>query len=338
MTRRFENKNTEKQKKGVRRNSVADIAKTVLQIEANAIQELIPRIDGSFSEAVEKIYSCKGRIVVTGMGKSGIIGKKIAATFASTGTPAFFLHPAEAVHGDLGMIVDGDVVIAISYRGNTEEIVKLLERIKRLAVTLITVTGNPKSILAAQSDVVLNIAIKEEACPLGLVPTASTTASLAMGDALAIALLEKRDFSEEDFAAFHPAGSLGKKLIKIKNLMHTGEQIPIVRQDTRMRDVIYEMTRKGLGMTTVVDEENRLVGIVSDGDLRRHLQKHKGLLDRTASQCMTANPLLIDGEELATKALNIMENAKITVLIVPNKDGTVAGVIHLHDLWKTEMF
>jgi arabinose-5-phosphate isomerase len=315
-----------------------ETARKVLEIEAMAVRALVPRIDESFTRAVEKIFLCEGRIVVTGMGKSGIIGKKMAATFASTGTPAFFLHPAEAVHGDLGMIVDKDVVIAISYTGHTNELVKLLERIKRLAVTLITITGHPESVLALHSDIVLNIAIKEEACPLGLVPTASTTASLAMGDALAIALQKKRGFTVEDFAAVHPAGSLGKKLMKIEQLMHKGDQVPIVPADMRMKDVLLEMTRKKLGMTTVVDENNRLVGIITDGDLRRGLENMKDVLEQPASACMTRDPRLIDRDTLAVQALNIMEEAKITSLVIKAGDGTVAGVIHLHDLWKTEMF
>lgn len=318
---------------------IVSTAKKVLRIEAAAIRDLIPRLDENFVKAVEMIYSSKGRVILTGMGKSGIICRKIAGTLASTGTPALFLHPAEAVHGDMGMMVKGDIVIAISYGGETEEILKLLLTIKRLGLKLISMTGNPKSTLAHNSEVHLDVSIKKEACPMGLVPTASTTAALAMGDAIAIALLEKRGFREKDFAELHPGGKLGKKLMRVEDLMHAGKRIPRVKPDTPMRDVIYEMTNKGLGMTTVVDGNTSLLGIITDGDLRRLLDReNRGILDKTAGQCMTPRPITIDRDELATKALNIMEERKITSLIVVDEKGRVEGVLHIHDLWRTEMF
>ncbi len=316
-----------------------ETAKRVLRIEAEAIQSVLRRLDARFEQAVEVLFQCKGRVVVTGMGKSGLIGRKIAATFASTGTPSLFLHPAEALHGDLGMLVREDVLLAISYGGETEEIIALLETIKRLNVRLVTLTGNPRSTLAAASDVVLDISVEEEACSMNLAPTASTTASLAMGDALAIALLERRGFGPGDFAALHPGGRLGKRLMRVENLMHTGNDVPRVATATKMPDVIYEMSRKGLGMTTVVEDSDRLLGILTDGDLRRVMQQRKGeTFELTAADCMTRNPVTIAPHELASMALDLMERRKITSVVVVDAERRVCGVVHLHDLWTLELF
>jgi arabinose-5-phosphate isomerase len=315
-----------------------DTARKVLEIEARAILDLVSRIDDGFERAVEALFACTGRVVVTGMGKSGIIAQKVSATFASTGTPSLYLHPVEAIHGDLGRIVKGDAVLAVSYSGDTEEILALVPAVKRLGSALVSLTGNPRSALAAASDVHLDVSIREEACPLGLAPTASTTAALAMGDALAMALIERRGFTVDDFAVLHPGGRLGKKLLRVEDVMHRGEEAPRVRLDTKMKDVLFEMTRKRLGMTTVVDGDGKLRGILSDGDLRRQMERHGyGLLDRTAEQCMTPGPILIGRRDLATAALDLMESRKITALVVTDADGRVDGVVHLHDLWKTEM-
>jgi arabinose-5-phosphate isomerase len=315
-----------------------NVARKVLEIESEAIRELIGRIDGSFDRAVEVLFACTGRIVVTGMGKSGIIGQKISATLASTGAPSLVLHPADAIHGDLGRIVKGDVVIAISSSGDTEEILALLPTIKRLGVPIIAMTGNARSALATGAEVHLDASIRQEACPLGLAPTASTTVALALGDALAMALLERRGFTVEDFAERHPGGQLGKKLVRVEDLMHTGDQIPRVGPQDKMKDVLFEMTRKRLGLTTVVDADGRLLGMISDGDLRRQMERHGyTLLDRTAQECMTTQPMLIGRRELATRALDVMEQKKITSLLVADDAGRVQGVLHLHDLWKTEM-
>jgi arabinose-5-phosphate isomerase len=310
----------------------------VLQSEANAILGLIDRIDENFEKAVELLAACKGRVVLTGMGKSGIICRKIAATFSSTGQPALFLHPAEAIHGDLGMVVPGDVVVSISNSGETAELLRLLEMLKRLGIPLIALTGRSQSTLARYSDVVLDVSVAQEACPMNLVPTASTTASLAMGDALAMCLMVHRGFKEEDFARLHPGGKLGMKLLKVSELMRTGEAIPIVRSNTPMKDVMYEMSRKGIGVTSVVDDKDRVLGIISDGDLRRHLEKDDQLLKRNAKDVMTPDPITIAADDLATKALNLMEQKRITSLLILNEDKTIQGIIHLHDLWRTEMF
>jgi arabinose-5-phosphate isomerase len=313
-------------------------ARQVLEIEAQAIRELLPRIDERFDRAIEVLFACAGRVVVTGMGKSGIIGQKISATFASTGTPSLVLHPADAIHGDLGRIVKGDVVLAISASGDTGEILALIPAVKRLGVPLVALTGNPRSTLATAADVHLDVSIREEACPLGLAPTASTTAALAIGDALAMALIERRGFTVEDFADRHPGGQIGKKLLRVEDLMHTGDQVPRVASTTKMKDVLFEMTRKRLGLTTVVGERGELLGVISDGDLRRQMERHGyTLLDLPAGDCMTENPVLIERRELATRALDVMEERKITSLIVLGEGRTVAGVLHLHDLWKTEM-
>jgi arabinose-5-phosphate isomerase len=316
-----------------------ETARKVLEIEAATLRDLVGRLDERFARAVDIVYSCQGRVVVTGMGKSGIIGQKISATLSSTGTPSFFLHPAEAIHGDLGRLVAGDVVVALSYSGETEELLRLLDSLKRLAIPLITLTGNPASVLAQTSDVVIDVSIREEACPLGLAPTASTTAMLAMGDALAMALLEKRGFKEEEYAALHPGGGLGVKLRRVENVMHSGEQMPRVAPGTIMPDVIYEMSKKGLGVTAVVEADGRMAGFISDGDLRRFFQKEGNrALGMTAADCMTRTPTIIARGELATKALNLMETRKITSLPVVDPDGRIEGIVHIHDLWRTEMF
>jgi arabinose-5-phosphate isomerase len=325
------------------------IGSNVVRIEAEALRALADRIAGpmaeDFSSAVECLHSCGGRVVVTGMGKSGIIGRKIAATLSSTGTPALYLHPAEALHGDLGMLVKGDVVLALSSSGETEEILRLLATIRRIGSKLITITGDnlystnstsKRSTLAQAADIPLDCSIAKEACSMGLAPTASTTTMLALGDALAVALADKRGFKEEDFADLHPGGKLGKKLARVSQLMHSGDALPRVTPRTKMPDVIYEMSRKGLGITTVA-ENNKLVGVISDGDLRRLLEHHKDVLNLTAGECMTANPRTIRGEEFATTALNMMEQKKITSLVVIDVAGNLEGVIHLHDLWGTEM-
>lgn len=317
---------------------MSEIARKVFEIEAAAILDLVGRLDQSFDRAVEILFACSGRVVVTGMGKSGLIGNKISATFASTGTPSLFLHPAEAIHGDLGRIVKGDVVLAISNSGETEEILALAPAVKRLSLPLVAMTGDPKSTLAGMADVHLDVSIREEACPLGLAPTASTTAALAMGDALGMALIERRGFTVEDFAVLHPGGKLGNKLLRIEDVMHAGDQLPRVGPQAPMKDVLFEMTRKRLGMTTVLDAEGHLLGMISDGDLRRQMERHgHAVLDRTADQCMTKSPLVIGRKELATAALALMEDRKITSLLVVDADRVVEGVVHLHDLWKTQM-
>jgi len=315
-----------------------DTARKVLEIEAEAIRALIPRLDESFDRAVATLLACGGRVVVTGMGKSGIIAQKISATLASTGTPSLFLHPADAIHGDLGRIVKGDVLLAVSNSGDTEEILALVPWVKRLGSPVVALTGKPRSPLAQAADVHLDVEVRAEACPLGLAPTASTTATLAMGDALCMALLERRGFTVEDFAVLHPGGRLGKKLLRVEDLMHTGDAIPRVGPRTRMKDVLFEMTRKRLGLTTVAEEDGTLLGIISDGDLRRQMERHGySLLDREAAECMTRDPVLIDRRELATTALDVLESRKITSLLVADSRGRVEGVLHLHDLWKTEM-
>ncbi len=313
---------------------IIDDAKKVLAIEAEAIRGLIDKLNSNFEKAVEIIFNSSGRVVVTGMGKSGLVGKKIAATLASTGTPAFFLHPAEAGHGDLGMVTADDVIIAISNSGETEELVGLIPFLKRFNVSLISMTGNPDSTLSKAADVQLDVSVKEEACPFGIVPTASTTATLAMGDALAVALLIKRGFKEEDFAFYHPGGSLGKKLfIKVKDLMHTGEALPIVLPDTPMTKAVVEISSKRLGITIVADNDKRILGIITDGDLRRGIEKvGKDFFDMKAGEAMTKNPKTIGEDELAAKALSIMEKHSITSIVVPDDEGKAKGIIHLHDI------
>ena len=314
------------------------LARKVLQTEAAAITALIHRLDENFDRAVKMLYECQGRVIVTGMGKSGIICRKIAATLASTGTSAFFLHPAEATHGDLGVIQPEDVLLAISHSGETQEVLRLLEAIRRIGARIVAITGNPASTLAQSADVSIDCQVSEEACPLNLVPTASTTAALAMGDALCMTLLVEKGFREEDFAKIHPGGKLGKKLMRVDQLMQQGADAPIVSADTPMRDVLSQMSSKGLGMTCVVDETAQLVGIITDGDLRRYMVGNSGLLEKTAGDVMTRRPIVIDPSTLAAQALLIMEQRKITSLVVAGHDQTVAGVIHLHDLWRTELF
>ena len=316
-----------------------ETARRVLRIEAEALAEIMQRLDARFEQAVELLLACKGRVVVSGMGKSGLIGRKIAATFSSTGTPAAFLHPAEAIHGDLGMLMRDDAVLAVSYGGETEEIIALLETIKRLGLRMVTLTGHPRSTIAAASDVVLDVSVKEEACSLNLAPTASTTATMAMGDALAVALLDRRGFSPGDFAALHPGGRLGKKLLRVENLMHAGEAMPRVAVTAKMPDVIYEMSKKGLGMTTAVDAQGRLAGILTDGDLRRLMQQRgAATLDLVVGDCLTKNPQTIAPGELAGSALRMMEERKITSLVVVDAERRPVGVVHLHDLWTLELF
>ena len=315
------------------------LARKVLATEAAAILALLPRLDERFDRAVDLLHHCKGRVILTGMGKSGIICRKIAATLTSTGTPSLFLHPAEAIHGDLGVIQSDDVVVALSYSGETEEILRLLETIRRLGATLITMTGNPASTLAQAADVDLDCSVTEEACPLNLVPTASTTTALAMGDALAMTLLDQKGFKERDFAHLHPGGKLGKRLMRVESLMTTGDRCPSVRADTRLREVVAEMSSKQLGMTCVVDADGTLLGIITDGDLRRHMEGAANIFEMAASDLMTRNPVVIPPSTLAAEALNVMERRKITsIVVVAGDTRRVAGVLHLHDLWRTEMF
>ena len=314
------------------------LARKVLETEAAAILALVPRLDDRFDRAVALLQHCRGRVILTGMGKSGIICRKIAATLTSTGTPALFLHPAEAIHGDIGVVQPDDVVVALSYSGETDEILRLLESIRRLGVKLIVISGAPRSSLALAADVALDCSVTEEACPLNLAPTASTTAALAIGDALAMTLLVEKGFRQEDFASLHPGGRLGKRLMRLESLMSGGASRPIVRSDTPMRDVIYEMTSKALGMTCVVDEADGLIGIITDGDLRRHMDRTADIRQLTADAVMTRDPVTVPPTMLAVEALNIMEKRKITSLVVVEEPGKrVSGVVHLHDLWRTEM-
>ncbi len=313
------------------------LARKVLQTEAAAVLALVDRVDDRFSRAVELIRHCKGRVIVTGMGKSGIVCRKIAATLASTGTPAFFLHPAEAVHGDLGVIQSDDVVIAMSYSGETEELTRVLETLKRIGAPLIALTGDVRSTLAQAADVSLDCSVSEEACPMNLVPTASTTAALAMGDALAMTVLVEKGFKPEDFANLHPGGKLGKRLMRVEQLMHSGDALPVVQLHTSMRDVIYEMNRKGLGMTSVVDKDGSLAGIITDGDLRRKMGSAPNAMELHARDLMTVNPVAITPSTMAVEALAVMEQRKITSIVVIDAERRVEGVVHLHDLWRTEM-
>ncbi len=314
------------------------LARQVLETEAAAILALVGRLDESFERAVDLLQRCAGRVIVTGMGKSGIICRKIAATLSSTGTPAFFLHPAEAIHGDLGVIQQGDTVLALSYSGETDELLRLLETIRRQGVRLVALTGSPASSLGQAADVTLSCQVSEEACPLNLVPTASTTAALALGDALAMALLVRKGFRPEDFANLHPGGKLGKRLMRVEHLMHSGDQLPSVTAGAPMHDVIYEMSSKGLGMTCVMDADRRLLGIITDGDLRRYMDGRADILRQAARDVMTTTPVTIPGSTLAVEALNAMEARKITSLVVVGDDSLVRGVLHVHDLWRTELF
>jgi arabinose-5-phosphate isomerase len=312
------------------------LARKVLETEAAAILALVGRLDERFDCAVSLLRQCRGRVILTGIGKSGIICRKIAATLTSTGTAALFLHPAEARHGDLGVIQSDDLIVALSYSGETDELLLLIETIRRLGAKLIAITGNPKSTLAQAADVALDCSVAEEACPMNLVPTASTTAALAIGDALAMTLLVEKGFRQEDFASLHPGGKLGKRLMRVEALMHAGTQCPVVRADTRMRDVIYEMSSKGLGMTCVVDgDADALLGIITDGDLRRRMERGGEILDLRAADVMTRHPVTVARTTLAADALNVMEQRKITSLVVAEggEPKRVAGVLHIHDLW-----
>ncbi len=323
----------------MKKNNIIKTGREVLEIESRTLAALVPRLDENFARAVDLLARTKSRVIVTGMGKSGLVGRKIAATLASCGTPALFIHPAEAGHGDLGMILRNDVILAISYSGETKEIVDLLEFIKRIGVKLITITGDRKSRIAKYSDIVLDARVEREAGPNDMVPTASSTAALAMGDALAIALMKEKGFDAEDFVRFHPKGQLSRKLVRVEMLMHGGAEIPRVSAATAMIQVIEEMTRKKLGVTCVVDEDDRLLGIITDGDLRRMIRKHRErLFHKGAGECMTGRPVTIDKDGLAVEALNLMEKRKITSLVITDKSGKVEGIIHLHDLWRTEMF
>ncbi len=312
-----------------------DVGRRVLDIEARAVQALIERLDGAFSEAVDLLYECKGKVVVSGMGKSGLIGQKIAATMASTGTPSFFLHPAEGLHGDLGMLARRDVLIAISNSGETQEILQLLPFMERMGIPVVSIVGRMGSTLAKNSAVALDVSVAEEACPMGLAPTASTTATLAMGDALAVALLEKRGFKEQDFAQFHPGGTLGRRLlVKVRDVMHKGQNVPQVQEAVLGSVAILEMSAKKLGMTTVVDRAGALTGVITDGDLRRFLQQGGDFSKITAGSLASRHSKLIGPDELAAKAVEMMERYSITTLVVADKAKRIVGVVHLHDLLK----
>jgi arabinose-5-phosphate isomerase len=316
------------------KEDVLAIAKKVLRIEADAISFLIKKLNSNFAKAVTIIFESRGRVVVTGMGKSGLVGKKLAATLASTGTPAFFLHPAEASHGDLGMVTERDVIIALSNSGETEELIGLIPFLKRFGITVISLTGNPRSTLGKASDVTLDVSVKKEACPMGIVPTASTTAALAMGDALAVALLTKRGLNEKDFASFHPRGSIGKKLlITVKDVMHSGQHLPVVGSDSPMSKALLEISSKRLGHAIVLNKNGIMAGVITDGDVRRGLEKWGSrFFTMRAGQVMTRNPKTISAGELAAQAVSIMEKHSITALVVPDERGKPFGIIHLHDI------
>jgi arabinose-5-phosphate isomerase len=318
-------------------SSPIEIARQVLETEAKAILGLVPKLDENFERALDILERSRGRVIVTGMGKSGIIARKLSATLSSTGTPAIFLHAAEAVHGDLGVIQADDVVIGLSYSGETEELIRLLEAIRRIGSRLIALTGKRASTLGQTADATLTCEVAEEACPMNLTPTASTTATLAMGDALAMALSRRKGFGAEQFADLHPAG-IGKRLMRVEALMHTGDALPRVALDTLMPDVIHEMSSKRLGMTCVLDADGRLRGVVTDGDLRRHMTPGSNLLDRRARDVMTTSPVTIARQILAVEALRVMEQRKITAVVVVDPSGLLEGVVHLHDLWRTQWF
>ena len=314
-----------------------DLARKVLESEANAISNLVENLGDDFAAAVDLVVGCSGRVIWTGMGKSGIICRKLAATMSSTGTPSLFLHPAEAIHGDLGMVTESDLVVAISNSGATDEILRLLEILRRLGIKLVAMSSHPESPLARAADVHLDLGVRNEACPLNLAPTASTTASLALGDALALTVAVRKGFQEEDFARFHPGGKLGKKFLKVSDLMHSGDEMPVVAADTAMKDVIYEMSRKGLGLATVLDETGELLGVITDGDLRRLMERDADPLSRSAGEVMHRGGVCISADELATAALKKLEEKRITSLMVCNGDGVV-GVLHVHDLWGVGLF
>jgi arabinose-5-phosphate isomerase len=315
-----------------------ETARRVLKIESQAINEVLARLDANFERAADLLFSCKGRVAVVGMGKSGIVGRKISSTFSSTGTPSFFLHPAEALHGDLGMLARGDAMLAVTYGGETREIIALLDALKRLEIPLVTLSGNVKSTIAQASEITLDVSVSEEACSLNLAPTASTAVAMAVGDALAISLLERRDFRHDDFAALHPAGSLGKRLLRVDKVMHSGAALPRVAPQTLMPDAFHEMSAKKLGMTTVVNPDGTLAGILTDGDLRRLMEKHGGAtLSMTVGQCMNRAPQAVGPQILASEALTLMEKRKITSVVVMDDSRKVLGVVHLHDLWGLQL-
>ncbi len=314
------------------------LARQVLQLEADAIIGLLGRLDERFERAVELLAECQGRVIVTGMGKSGIISRKIAATLASTGTPAFFLHPAEAVHGDLGVVQGDDIVLALSHSGETTEILRLLETIRRVGARIVCLTGAPASSLAEMADLTLDCSVASEACPMNLVPTASTTAALALGDALAMTLLVRKGFREEDFASLHPGGGIGKRLLRVERLMRSGPQLPVVLLEASADEVLAEMSAKTLGMACVVDADGHLCGVITDGDLRRKLAERGGTLGGGAAALMTASPRTISPDALAAEALQLMETHRITSLVVVDPDRRPVGVLHLHGLWRTELF
>lgn len=313
---------------------VLESARKVLRIEGDSIEALRSRLGEEFAVAVDLLKSCSGRVVFAGMGKSGLVCRKIAATFASTGTPSLFLHPAEGGHGDLGMLAKGDVLVAVSNSGETQELIRLLPTVKRLGIPIISMTGGASSTLAARADVVLDISVTEEACPLNLAPTASTTVTMALGDALAVALLEARGFTEDDFAFFHPIGALGRRLLTVSEIMHVGDEIPRVDLETTMREALFEITSGQLGFTTVQDNSDRLLGIITDGDLRRSLEKGSDPLSLTAGEVMTRSPKVINADALAAKALQLMESNQITNLVIVDSEDRVAGVLHMHDILK----
>jgi len=315
-----------------------ELAREVLTTEADAILRVRDRLDAAFVRAVDLLVACEGRVVCTGMGKSGIICRKLAATMASTGTPAMFLHPAEAIHGDIGMVAPGDVVVCVSNSGETDELIRLVEYLKRLGTPLVAITSNPSSTLAGHADVHLNLAVDREACPHNLAPTASTTAALALGDALAMAVSVRKGFNPEDFARLHPGGKLGKRLLTARDLMHSGDDVPRVSPGTAMKDVIYEMSRKGLGITTVQDEGGRLLGVITDGDLRRLMEADSDPLARRAAEVMHPGGVTIAPKTLATGALRLLETRRITSLVVTEGDDRVVGIVHLHDLWGVGLF
>jgi arabinose-5-phosphate isomerase len=320
-----------------RDSRLRETARRVLGLESSAVAALVDRLDESFDRAAELLVGCRGRVIVTGMGKSGIICQKLAATFSSTGTPAFFMHPAEALHGDLGKIVAGDLLLAISNSGETHEVVRLLELVRRLGAEIVAMTGDPSSTLARHADVHLHVGVDQEACGMDLVPTASTCAQMAMGDALALVCCEARGFTSEDFARVHPGGRIGGKLRLVRSMMHSGEELPRVRETTSMRDTITEMSAKRLGMACVVDGEGRLTGVVTDGDLRRRMMRVSAVLEGSAADAMTTSPTTISPDAVASEALKVMEERKITSLPVVENGGRLVGVVHLHDLWRTEL-
>ena len=318
-------------------SEAVSLARSVLETEAQAILGIVSHLDSRFDDAVAMLAACRGRVIVTGMGKSGIIAHKVAATLTSTGTAAIFLHAAEAVHGDLGVVQPQDIVIALSYSGETDELIRLLEAIRRIGARLIALTGHLRSTIGQAADVALSCEVAEEACPMKLAPTASTTATLALGDALAMAVSSRKGFRPEHFADLHPGGRLGRRLMRVEAVMHGGDAVPRVKPDTPMLDVIHEMSHKRLGMTCVIDDTGRLAGIVTDGDLRRHLTPGGTLLDQRAGDVMTTSPVTIGRTMLAVEGLRLMEDRKITCVVVVSAEQVVEGVVHLHDLWRTQM-